>query len=107
MAESVLAQVQAAQTGFLRSVHGVTLSDKVCTFEILKTMNVEPIPLRFKRSQQLCLFGHVSRLVPGTIGEWGTSCWLQPRESGPEVVQGPGGVNASPNLLGPILVWSQ
>jgi len=35
------------------------------------------------------------------------SCWLHPRDSGPEVVQGPGGVTTSPTLLGPVLVWSQ
>ena len=32
--------------------------------------------------------------------------WFHPRESGPEVVQGPGGV-VSPTLLGPVLVWHQ
>jgi len=37
----------------------------------------------------------------------GKSCWLNLRESGPEVVQGPAGVTTSPTLLGPILVWSQ
>jgi len=40
--------------------------------------------------------------------DWlGKSCWLNPRESGPEIVQGLGGVIASPTLLGPVLVWSQ
>jgi len=32
------------------------------------------------------------------------SCWLNPRESGPVVVQGQGGVAASPTLLGPALM---
>jgi len=32
---------------------------------------------------------------------------LHPRESGPNFVQGPGGVTTSPILLGPVLVWSQ
>jgi len=37
--------------------------------------------------------------------DWrGTSCWLNPRESGPEVVQGPRGVTAS---FGTVLVWGQ
>ena len=40
-------------------------------------------------------------------GQRGRSCWLNPRESGPEVHQGPGGVIKPPTLLGPILVWSQ
>jgi len=31
----------------------------------------------------------------------------KPTESDPEVVQSLGGVTASPNLLGPVLVWSQ
>jgi len=40
--------------------------------------------------------------------DWrGKSCWLHPRESGPEVVQEPGGVTACPILLIPVLVWSQ
>ena len=38
---------------------------------------------------------------------WGKCCWLNPRESHPNVVQGPGGVTSSPTLLGPVLVWSQ
>ena len=32
---------------------------------------------------------------------------LHPRECGPKVVQGPGGVTRSPTLLGPVLVWSE
>jgi len=40
--------------------------------------------------------------------DWrGVSCWLNPRESGPEVVQGLGGVTAPPTFLGTVLVWSQ
>ena len=38
---------------------------------------------------------------------WGKPCWLNRRESEPEVVQGQGGVTASSTLLGPVLVWSQ
>jgi len=37
----------------------------------------------------------------------GMSCWQHPRESGPELIQGPGGVTTSPTLLGPVLLWSQ
>jgi len=37
----------------------------------------------------------------------GKSWWLHQRESGQEVEHGPGGVTASPALLGPVLVWSQ
>ena len=39
--------------------------------------------------------------------DWrGKFCWLSPRESGPEVVQGLVGVTTSPTLLGPVLLWS-
>ena len=38
---------------------------------------------------------------------WGNSCWLNPWESGPNVIQGPGGVTSSPTLLGPVFVWRQ
>ena len=38
---------------------------------------------------------------------WGKSCWLNPRENDPDVVQGPVGLTTSSTLLGPVLVWSQ
>ena len=38
---------------------------------------------------------------------WGKSCLLNPRESDPNVVQGPGGVTSSQTLLGPVLVWTR
>ena len=37
----------------------------------------------------------------------GTTCWLHPRESGPEVVRGSGGLATSAALLCPVLVWTQ
>jgi len=37
----------------------------------------------------------------------GKFCWLNTRESGPEVVQGLVGVTTSPTLLGPLLLWNQ
>jgi len=36
---------------------------------------------------------------------WGKLCWLNPWESNPDVVRGPGGVIVSLNLRGPVLVW--
>jgi len=40
--------------------------------------------------------------------DWrGMICWLHPRESGPDIDQGPGGMIASPTLFGPVLVGSQ
>jgi len=43
MTERVLFQVQAAEMGFLRRFHGVTLCDKVGNCEIRKALNVEPL----------------------------------------------------------------
>ena len=45
--------------------------------------------------------------VPRKIDQESPGYSLHPRESGPKVVQGPGGVTAPPTLLGPVLVWSQ
>ena len=43
MSERVLCQVQAAGIGFLPGTHGVTLRNKVRSFEIGKAWNVEPL----------------------------------------------------------------
>ena len=59
MTERALSQVQAAEMGFLRRVHGVTLRDKVRSCEIRKSLNVQPLT-RIERSQ-LRWFGHLSR----------------------------------------------
>jgi len=46
--------------------------------------------------------------LPGKIGKVSRLGYsLHPRESGPEVVQGPDGVTTSPSLHGPVLLWSQ
>jgi len=100
MTERILCQVQAAEVRFLGRVHGVTLRDKVRSFEIRRAVNVEPLFLRIERSQLRC-FSHVSRMPHDRLTR---SCWLHPRESGPEVVQGPGGMTTFPILLGPVLV---
>ena len=48
------------------------------------------------------------RNAPGKIDEASPSGYsLHPRENGPAVFQGPGGVTTSQTLLGPVLVWSQ
>jgi len=60
MAEIILSQAQAAEMGFLRRVHGVTLRDKMRSCEIRKTLYIEPL-LRIERSQ-LRLFSHVARM---------------------------------------------
>ena len=60
--------------------------------------------------QSLLTLNHVSSVkypeCP-TKDWWGKSCWLNPWESDPNVIQGPGGVTLSPTLLGPIFVWRQ
>jgi len=68
---------------------------KVRSCEIQKDPNVESL---------LCLC-HVSRKSRKV---WkGKSCWLHPRESGPEVVQGPKAVTTSPTWFSSPLVYRQ
>jgi len=49
LSERILFQVQAAETGFMRRVHGVTFGDKVRCCGIRKTLNAEPL-FRIERS---------------------------------------------------------
>ena len=91
------------QMRFWGRVHGVTLRDKVRCFEIRRAVNVEPLFIRIKRSQLRC-FSHVSRMPHDRLTR---SCWLHPRESCPEIVQGPDEATTFLTLLGPVLVWSQ
>ena len=95
----------SGRDGFLRTVHGVTFRDKVCSCEIRRVLNDELL-LLLKRCY-LRWFGHVTRMSEEWLG--GNSCWLHSpaREIDPEVVQGPDEMHTSPTLLGPILVWSQ
>jgi len=51
MANRVLFHAQAADMGYLRRVHGVTLRDKVHNCEIREVLNVEARLLRIERSQ--------------------------------------------------------
>jgi len=46
MTETVLSQVQAVETGFLRRVQGVTLRDRVRMRVILKTLNVKTLRIK-------------------------------------------------------------
>ena len=61
MIKRVRLQVQASEMRFLRRIDGVTLFNKVCSSEIQKFLNIEPLLLRIERSQ-LRWFGHVSRM---------------------------------------------
>ena len=57
----VRSQVQASEMRFLRRIERVTLFNKVRSSEIRKSLYIEPLLLRIKRSQ-LRRFGHVSRM---------------------------------------------
>ena len=73
------------------------------TFEIRRALNVETL-LSIERFQ-LQRFGRMSRMLDCPRKYWrGKPCWLHPREIGPKVNQGPGGVITLPTLLGPVLV---
>ena len=61
MTKRVRSQVQASESSFLRRIEGVTVFNKVRSFEIRKSINIEPLLLRFERFQ-LRWFGHVSRM---------------------------------------------
>jgi len=163
MTERILSQVQAADMGFLRRVHGVTQGrtevrwrpgQETCLAppcSTLRSFGNKCIVFRKKPARLLGLFGSpqwfgtrgivplfVTPLVwhfatkcadvkfaepwmPNDFTElrnnsyvgsalcpecptkdWrGKSCWINPRESNPEVVQGLGGVTAYPTLLVP------
>ena len=45
----------------LRRIEGVTLFSKVCSYEIRKSLNIEPLLSQSEKSQ-LRWFGHVSRM---------------------------------------------
>ena len=71
---------------------------KVRSCEIRKAPNVEPLP-KWKH------FNYVGSAAWPECpkNDWrGKSWWLHPRVSGPEIVQGSGGVSTSPTLLHPV-----
>ena len=61
MTKRVRSQLQASEMRFLRRIEGVTLFDKVCSSEIQKSLNIEPLLHRIERSQ-LGWFGQVNRM---------------------------------------------
>jgi len=71
-----------------RYAPGVTLSDEVRNCEICRALNVEAL-LRTDRSQ-LRWLGHVSRMPQEKLARH--ALLAKPQESGPEFVQGLGGV---------------
>ena len=109
-------ELQAAEMGFLRRGHVVTLGEKVRGCEIHKTLNIEPL-LRIERSQ-LRWFGHVSRMSQERLVKqvllakskdwWSKSCWLNPKilkqvllakSTGKRSTKKPSGMTTSPTLL--------
>ena len=57
-------QVQASEMRFLRRIEGVALFNKVFSSEIRKSLNIEPLLLRIKRSQ-LRWLGQIDQLHRG------------------------------------------
>jgi len=100
MTERILSQERAVEMGFLRRVHCVTLRDKVRSCEVRKALNVEPL-LRIERSQ-LRWCGHVTRMSQERLAK--QALLTTPIGSGPEFVQGPGGVTTSPTFVGSVLL---
>ena len=68
MTGRVRSQVQASEMSFLRRIERVTLLSKVCSSEIQKSLDIEPLLLRIKRSQ-LRWFGHVSKMPQKRLPE--------------------------------------
>ena len=98
--EQILSQlVQAAKMRFLRRVHGFATKCAAVTIPKYRA--------HFSESRNHSYDG--SAMFPGCHRkDWrGKTCWLNPRESGPGVVQWTGGVTTSPTLLGHVLVWNQ
>ena len=61
MTERVRSQAQASEMRCLRRIERVTLFNKARCSEIRKSLNIEPLLFRIKRTQ-LRWFGHVSRM---------------------------------------------
>ena len=59
--KSAITLVQASEMRFLRNIEGVTLINKALIYEIQKSLNIDPLPLRPERSQ-FRWFGRVSRM---------------------------------------------
>ena len=61
MTERMRSYVKAFEMRFLRKIQGVTLFNKVRSFYVRKSLNIEPLLLQIKRFQLRC-FGHVRRM---------------------------------------------
>jgi len=86
MTVRIVSQVQAPEVRFCEGFSCV----------IRKALNVEPL-LGIESSRR---YIGSAMCLECLRKDWrDKSCWLHPRESGPEVVQGPGGATTSPTLL--------
>jgi len=94
----------ATDLGRPSEIPGVTHSDRVRIYVILKTLNVELL-LWIERTQ-LDGFGHLSKMPRK---DWRSkSCWLRTHgKVAKRLPKGPGGMVMSPTLLGPVMVLSQ
>jgi len=95
---------EAAEMGFLQRIHGVTLSDRMFKYQILKTLTFEPLPFQIERFQ-IRRFGHFSRMSQERIA-------LQflldkSKKKRPGIYQRHGVVITFPTWVGFILVPSQ
>ena len=68
MTERMRSQVPASEMRFLPRIEGVALFNKMCSSEIQKSFNVEPLLHRIERSQ-LRWLGHVSRMPEERLPE--------------------------------------
>jgi len=83
--------------------HGIFVKSLLCdkrSCEIREVLNVEPL-VRIEKPQ-LSWFRHVSRVDCHRKYWRGKSCWLDARESGPEVDPGASIVTAFPTWLDPV-----
>jgi len=101
----MLSLVQAAEMGFLRRVHGVTLRDKVPSCEIRKVLNVCLAASPDKEISATLVWSCVQnvsvKIVEATAAAYtdGRAAQRSSKRSG--------GGTASQTSLGLVLVWSQ
>ncbi|TWW67219.1 hypothetical protein D4764_02G0002600 [Takifugu flavidus] len=66
MTERTRSRIQAAEMSFLRRVAGLSLRDRVRSFDIREGLGVEPLLLHLERSQ-LGWLGHLARMPSGRL----------------------------------------
>jgi len=96
--QKVQCHVQVAELEFSQRVHGVTLRHKVHSYEIHKTLNVNPSS-HFSKIEisQLSWFNHVSRMSQERLTR--QVLLLTPTGKQPKGLQEPGGMTCISNLV--------